>query len=218
MNATDGDEANVEPLVPSATACETDLAPATRWGRIRQVARAIGPVAIAVVVLEIILSVGLTAVLASQGQLETMVRDAGFWAPLVFLALMTVLVPLNVPGLVFVVPATSLFGVASGILLSLVGGFAASAIGIMAARRLGRGVLERRLPAWLRSWEARLAARAFWTIVLLRSMTFLLQPVDWICGLSSVPTRTVLAATFVGLIAPTVTIALTGGGLIELLL
>jgi uncharacterized membrane protein YdjX (TVP38/TMEM64 family) len=188
----------------------------TTLRRIAQVVRAIGPAAIAIVVLEIVFSVGVSAHLMSDGRLETAVRGAGLWAPVVFVALMAVLVPLNVPGLVFVVPATSMFGVAAGVVLSLTGGFAGSAIGVLAARRLGRGVFERRLPEWLRAWEDRFAERAFWTIVLLRSVTFLFQPVDWICGLSSVPTRTVLAATFVGLIAPTLTIALTGGSLITL--
>jgi uncharacterized membrane protein YdjX (TVP38/TMEM64 family) len=209
---------NIGPIVSSAPGSTSEeLAPATTWRKLGQLVRAIGPVALVVVVLEITLSAGLAAHFMREGQLESLVRGAGLWAPVVFIALMASLVPLNVPGLLFVVPATSLFGVASGILLSLTGGFLASTIGILGARYLARPVFERRLPPWLRSWEARMAERAFWTIVLLRSVTFLLQPVDWICGLSRVPTRRVLAATFIGLIPPTVTVALTGGGLIDLL-
>jgi uncharacterized membrane protein YdjX (TVP38/TMEM64 family) len=178
--------------------------------------RALGPAAILIVAVEIVLSVALTARFSSS-HLKDVVHDAGLWAPLLFVALMALLVPFNVPGLIFVVPSTSLFGSVNGILLSLVGGFCASAIGILGARHLGRRRFEKRLPEWLRSWQGQLGRSAFWTIALLRAVTFLLQPVDWACGLSRVPTRTVLAATFVGLIPPTIAIALTGAGLVDLL-
>ena len=59
--------------------------------------------------------------------------------------------------------------------------------------------------------------RGFWGVVALRCVTFLMQPVDWLCGLSSMPLRRVLSATFVGLIPPTLVVALTGGGVLQLL-
>jgi len=127
------------------------------------------------------------------------------------------LVPLNIPGLLFVIPSTTLFGVLPGILLSLLGGFLASAIGIVAARRLGRGLFESKMPPRVLRWEARLSEHGVWAVVVLRSFTFLLQPVDWLCGVSSMRMRTALAGTFVGLIPPTVVIALTGGGLLDVL-
>ena len=148
-------------------------------------------------------------------RLQASVDGAGAFGPLVFLALMVLLVPLNVPGVLFVVPATLLFGTIGGVALSLVGGFLASAVGVLAARRLGRGVVEARMPARLRRIEARVSARGFWAVVLLRMFTYLMQPVDWLCGISSIPTRTVLAGTFVGLIPPTLVVALGGGGLLD---
>lgn len=159
---------------------------------------------------------GLVREVSDQEQLQARVRDAGLWGPLLFLVLMVLLVPLNVPGLVLI-PATSVFGTPGGILLSLVGGFLASAIGIVAARRFGRSALEARIPPRMRRWEEQLSKRGFWAVVLLRTFTFLFQPVDWVCGLSRMPLRTVLAGTFVGLIPPTVVIALSGGGIFDLL-
>ena len=44
--------------------------------------------------------------------------------PLLFVGLMVVLVPLNVPGLLFVVPATTLFGTVGGVGLGLFLGWA----------------------------------------------------------------------------------------------
>jgi hypothetical protein len=55
-------------------------------------------------------------------------------------------------------------------------------------------------------------------LVALRSVTFLLQPGDWLCGLTRMPMRIVLSATFVGLVPPTLVIALTGGGVLDLVL
>jgi uncharacterized membrane protein YdjX (TVP38/TMEM64 family) len=153
-----------------------------------------------------------------QEELRRTVEAAGTWGPLLFVGLMVLLVPLNVPGLLFVIPATTLFGTVAGVALSLVGGFLASAIGIVGARRLGRDALVRRLPPRLQRLEARLCERGFWAIAGLRSVTFLLQPVDWLCGLTRVPMRTVLGATFVGLVPPTLVIAVTGGGVLDLVL
>ena len=159
-------------------------------------------------------STGLVERLSDQERLKATVEDAGVLGPMVFLGLMVLLVPLNVPGLVFVVPSTALFGTAGGVLLSLAGGFVASAVGIVGARRLGRPALESRMSPRIRALEARLSRHGFWGVVLVRSFTFLLQPVDWLCGLSSMRMRTVLSATFVGLVPPTLVVALGGGSLL----
>lgn len=155
--------------------------------------------------------------MTNQAELERTVDDAGALGPVVFLALMITLVPLNVPGVLFVIPSTTLFGTVGGMTLSLVGGFVASAVGMVAARRLGRPYLESRMPPRVQRWEERLCRHGFWGVAGARTFTYLLQPVDWLCGLSSMPMRTALAGTFVGLIPPTVVIALTGGGVIDAL-
>lgn len=157
---------------------------------------------------------GLIDLVKDEDRLRTNVEDAGALGPLLFLLLMTALVPLNVPGIIFTIPATALFGTIGGIALALLGGFLASVIGVLLARRLGARVVAERLPPRLRRIEQRVSASGFWGVVLLRTFTYLLQPADWLCGVSSIPTRTVLAGTFVGLILPTCAIALSGGGLL----
>jgi len=166
----------------------------------------------------LVVSSGLIGHVSDAERLQAMVEGAGVWGPVLFLTLMVLLVPLNVPGLLFVIPATTLFGTVTGVGLSLVGGFVASTIGIVAARHLGRSAFEARMPARIRRIEAEVSRRGFWAVVLLRSFTFLLQPVDWLCGLSSMRMRTVLGATFVGLIPPTLVIAMTGGSVLDLVL
>lgn len=189
--------------------------PAAAGGPARWVRRALVVAAIAGAAGLVVASGALDHV-TDQDRLRATVDGAGVWGPLVFLGLMIALVPLNVPGLLFVIPATTLFGTVGGIVLSLIGGFVASAIGIVGARRLGRDAFIHRLPPRLQRLEARLCERGFWAVVALRSVTFLLQPVDWLCGLTRMPMRTLLSATFVGLFPPTVVVALTGGGVLEL--
>ena len=74
------------------------------------------------------------------------------------------------------------------------------------------------MPPRIRKLERHLAKRGFAGVVVARCFTYLLQPVDWLYGLSSIPMRTVLAGTFVGLVPPTVVIALSGGGILDLVL
>lgn len=157
---------------------------------------------------------GLVGLVRDEARLREAIDGVGAFGPLLFVGLMVLLVPLNVPGIAFVLPATTMFGTPAGIGLSLVGGFLASAVGVVGARRLGRDALEPRLPARVRRWEVRLAAGGFWAVVGARCVTYLLQPVDWLLGVSSMPMRTVMAGTFVGLVPPTIVIALTGGSLL----
>ena len=197
-------------------AVPSDLRPAAPRPRVRRVRTGLLLAAIALLVF-LAFSTGLVEHASDQDRLQATVEDAGLWGPLLFVGLMVLLVPLNVPGLVFVIPASTLFGLPGGIALSLLGGFLASAVGIVAARHLGREAFAARMPPRVLRWEARLSERGFWAVAVLRSFTFLLQPVDWLCGVSSMPLRTALAGTFVGLIPPTVVIAVSGGGLLDLL-
>jgi uncharacterized membrane protein YdjX (TVP38/TMEM64 family) len=204
-----GEEADMELSVPTGGLTATRP---RRW-----LLRAAVVVGIAGVVAAVATS-GVLHSVTDADELRSRVEAAGVWGPLLFVGLMVLLVPLNVPGLLFVIPATTLFGTVGGVVLSLIGGFLASAVGIVGARRLGRDALVRRLPPRLQRLEARLCERGFWAVAGLRSVTFLLQPVDWLCGLTRMPMRTVLGATFVGLIPPTLVVALTGGGLLDLVL
>jgi uncharacterized membrane protein YdjX (TVP38/TMEM64 family) len=166
-------------------------------------------------VIAVVWMTGLADHVRSEEQLRDTVDGAGLFGPLIFLGLMVLFVPLNVPGVLFVVPSVALFGTVGGVALSLIGANLASVIGVVAARRLGRPALEARLPPRIRRLEERLSRHGFWGVVLLRCLTYLFQPVDWLCGLSSIPMRTILAATFVGLIPPTLVISLGGGNLLS---
>jgi uncharacterized membrane protein YdjX (TVP38/TMEM64 family) len=171
-------------------------------------------VALAIVgVVVLVLQSGVADHVRDEKQLRETVDNAGVFGPLLFVGLMVLLVPLNVPGILFVVPSVAMFGTVGGVVLSTIGANLASAVSVIAARRLGRNAFETRMPPRIRRLEERLARHGFWGIVVIRCLTFLLQPADWLCGISSIPLRTILAATFVGLIPPTLVIALGGGSL-----
>ena len=157
---------------------------------------------------------GLADLATDRARLRDAVDEAGVLGPVVFVGLMALLVPLNVPGIAFVIPSTALFGVVGGVALSLLGGYLASMTGVLAARRLGRRSFETKVPQRLRRWEQRMSQRGFWSVVALRSCTYLMQPVDWLCGMSSIPMRTVAVATLVGLVPPTLVVALGGDRLV----
>lgn len=195
------------------TAPHTTKSHGTR-SRLRAAVVLLAVIALAVLVVQS----GMLGTIGNEEELQATVDDAGVWGPLLYLVLMVVLVPLNVPGILFVVPATTLFGTAGGVALSLTGGFLASAVGIVGARKLGRRALEHRLPERVRKMERRLSERGFWAVAVARCFAFLFQPLDWLCGLSSIPMRTALGGTLVGLVPPTLVIALTGGGILDLLL
>lgn len=161
---------------------------------------------------------GVLGIVTDEEELKATVDAAGPWGPVVYLVLMVFLVPFNVPGVLFAVPATTLFGVPLGIALAFVGGYLGSVIGIAGARRLGRRAIEHRLPQRVKKWEQRFSERGFWAVAIARCFAYLFQPLDWLCGISNIPMRTALAGTFVGLIPPTVVVCLSGGGILELLL
>lgn len=196
---------------------QVPVPPAAKPSAMTRTLRPVLAVAILAALVALVATSDLMDHVRDDERLAATVADAGVLGPVVFVGLMVGLVPLNVPGLLFVIPSTTLFGTVGGVVLSLIGGFLASAVGIIAARRLGRPVFEHRLPERVKRFEQRLATRGFWAVVVARMFTFLLQPVDWLCGVSSMRMRTVLAGTFVGLIPPTVVIALGGKGLFELL-
>jgi uncharacterized membrane protein YdjX (TVP38/TMEM64 family) len=104
----------------------------------------------------LVLSSGVTDQVRDDERLRQTVNEAGVFGPVLFVALMVLLVPLNVPGVLFVVPSAALFGPVGGVLLSLLGGFGASAVGVAAARRLGRSAFESRMPPRIQRVEGRL--------------------------------------------------------------
>lgn len=151
-------------------------------------------------------------------RLRALADDAGWWGPALFAGLFVALVPVGVPGLVFVLPAAVVFPAPLAIGVSLVGGYGSSAIGMWFARTIGRERVATRLPDRFRSWDERIAQRGLVAVIALRVLTYLAAPADWLLGLTRISTRDLVLGTGIGLVPPTLLYVLAGGGVLDLLL
>lgn len=161
---------------------------------------------------------GLTDLLGDEDRLQELIDDAGWMAPFLYTMVFTVLVPVGVPGLVFVLPAAVVFPAPTAIAVCLVAGYLSSGAGVWFARTVGRQTVEARMPASFRKWDERIARRGLVAVLALRILTYLAAPADWLLGLSSIPTRTIVIGTGIGLVPPTLLYVIAGGGVLDLLL
>ncbi len=179
-------------------------------GRPRLLRRVLLVLLAAVAILAIAQVTGLLDVVRDEDRLATAVEDAGLLGPILLVVLMTVLVPVGVPGVPFVLAAGVLWPWPVAAAASLAGGIASSAIGIVAARRLGREALQAKLPRWLAGVDERLTASGIWGVIALRVVLYLIAPADWVIGLSRVPTSTAVIGTAIGLTPTTVGYVVAG--------
>ena len=161
---------------------------------------------------------GLTDLVGDEERMTEIVDDLGWIAPFVYTLLFTVLVPVGVPGLVFVLPAAVVFPAPVAIAVCLIAGYLSSAAGVWFARTVGRKTVEAKMPPSFRRWDDRIARNGLAAVLALRVVTYLAAPADWLLGLSSIPTRKIVIGTGVGLVPPTVLYVVAGGGVLDLIL
>lgn len=172
--------------------------------------RLVAALVVATVVLVVAQATGMLGVVRDGARLADWVRGLGWPGPVALVALMTLLVPVGVPGVPFVLAAAVVWSPPVAIATCLVGGTTSSAIGLLGARRLGRDVLAARMPAWLRGVDDLLTRGGLVAVVVLRVVLYLAAPADWAIGLSRVPMRTALVGTVLGLVPVTVAYVLVG--------
>ncbi len=201
-------------MLPSPPA-PADTRPAARARRPR--GRRLLVLAAAVAVFVIARRSGVTELLADQDRLRDVVDQAGWLGPVVFTGLFTALVPVGVPGLVFVLPAAVVFPAPLAIVVCLVGGYTSSAIGVWFSRTVGRDAVAAKLPPRFHRWDQAIARRGLLAVIALRIVTYLAAPADWLLGLSAIPTRKIVIGTALGLIPPTLLYVIAGGGVLDLI-
>ena len=153
---------------------------------------------------------GLGDELADPSAVETFLRARGWIGPVVFVAVMWMLQPLGVPGVVFMVPAAIVWPAPAAMGLSWVGNMGASFIAFAFARWIARDWAQERLPARIRRWDDRLAGGGVSEVVVLRVFTGQLTPADWLLGVSSVRIRPFLVGTGIGIVPVIVLVVLAG--------
>jgi len=140
----------------------------------------------------------------------------GPWAPLAFVAAMTVAVVVSpVPSVPLDIAAGLAFGLFWGVVYTLVGAELGALIAFGIARRLGRPWLARRLPAAATARIDDLAARRGVKALLLMRLlpVFNFDWVSYAAGLTSISWRAFALATFVGMIPPVIAIVAVGAAI-----
>ena len=175
----------------------------TTWGRM------LAGVALAALV-------GIGALLAwrlgGAADVRATVAAAGVWAPLLFLAVHTVVTVSPIPRTIFTVAAGVLFGSTAGLLLTLAGTTLSAIAAFWLVRAVGADVVERYAPpaavAWVRS---RVQQRGLLAMVSLRLIPVLpFSVVNYASALSGVRFLPFLGGTVVGVLPGTVAVVVLG--------
>ena len=167
-----------------------------------------------VVAVVVVFLTGLNDLAHDHDRFVAAVRDAGPWGVLVFVAVMTATVAVGVPGIVFVAAVAAVWPVPGAIAVFLSGGLAASCIRLAFVRSIGRNWVEARLPERFRRWDERLSNGGVRTVLVVRLVSNLAAPADWVLALSRVQFRHFLVGTVIGRIPITILWIVAGPGVL----
>lgn len=129
------------------------------------------------------------------------IRNAGPWGGLLFIACYSVLQPLGLNGLVFLLSAPLIWTPTEAFLLNWAGTIGTGLFSYAGARFFLRDWLQARLPERIRRFDDRLHARGFRTVLLLRLVFYTTPSVQWALGVSRVRFFPFLVASILG-VAP----------------
>jgi uncharacterized membrane protein YdjX (TVP38/TMEM64 family) len=160
---------------------------------------------------------GLLARFGDPAQLQRTLLDAGPYGYLAFVTAYATLQPFGVPGTVFIMVAPLVWPWPIAFALSMVGTMAASVVGFSFARFVARDWLSRRIPARFKRWEARLEARGFETVFLLRFIFWMPPLLHAFFGVSRVRFWTHFWASLLGYVIPLLAVSYFGERLFAIL-
>lgn len=161
-----------------------------------------------------LLATGALSGLSDQDAFQERIQGWGALAPIGFVAIMWVVQPFGVPGVVFMVPASLVWSAPVACALSWIGNMGASTIAFEATRRVGQDWVRSRIPERLHRFDDRLAAGGVWPILLLRLVTGQIPAADWLLGVSSVRRVPFLIGTGIGVIPTIVLMVVFGADII----
>ncbi len=127
------------------------------------------------------------------------------------------LVPVGIPGAVFLLPAPLVWPLHQAFLLAWAGATGAGVVGWALGRFLARDFVMARLPERLRHLDQRVGERELTTVILVRLAFFVAAPTHWALGVANVRLVPLLVGTAAGM-APWVAVWMVGGrALLEIL-
>ena len=166
-----------------------------------------------------VLAIALAAALYASGAFDdpeatvALIRDAGAWGIVAYLATFTLLQPFGISGHAFTLAAAVVWGGALGFALAMVGGLGAASVGFVFARYVAFDWVQARIPERLRRYETWLVERGVLGVIVFRVFTFTAPAGQLLVGTLRIPYRTMIVGTAVGLV-PGVAIDIFLGGAI----
>ncbi len=149
----------------------------------------------------------------SASAVREQLQSSGPWGPVLFVVAFAALQPFGFSAHVFIVAAALVWAPHWAAALSWLGAMMAGCVAFGVARWMGRGWVQARLPARLRQWDDRLAARGFRTVLVMRLLFFTFGPMQLMLGVSRVRFGAFLLGSAIGLAPVVVAESFVGGNL-----
>jgi uncharacterized membrane protein YdjX (TVP38/TMEM64 family) len=175
----------------------------------------VGAVLVVIVTLAIAYRLGVFTRVADPKTVARTLVEMGPWGYLAFVAAYAVLQPFGVPGTVFVVAAPLIWPWQTAFVLSMTGTMSASVIGFSFARFVAKDWISTRIPARLRKYDEALERNAFQTVVLLRLIFWMPQPLHAFFGVSKVRFWTHFWGSLVGYFPPLLLVSYLGAEMFD---
>lgn len=152
-------------------------------------------------------------ILDNQPRIKQSIHDFGPWSPVVFTAIVAVLVGCGLPRLAFHFLGGALFAFWGGLLWSSIGTLIGYGVVFFAVRRLGlRELILRKHPAWAKL-AAKLKHNTVPAVILFRQIPLPGMVTNAVLGLSPIRRREFFLGTSIGLLPEAVPMVLIGSGL-----
>jgi uncharacterized membrane protein YdjX (TVP38/TMEM64 family) len=165
----------------------------------------------------VVLALGAAVALYLSGAFEDpehtveVVRAAGAWGAIAYVAAFALLQPLGISGHVFGLAAAAIWGGAGGFALALLGAVGSACVSFAYARYVAYDWVQSRIPARVRKYESWVVERGLLGVVAYRLLTFTMHPAQLLMGTLRVRFGTMVLGTTVGF-APAVAIDVFLGG------
>jgi uncharacterized membrane protein YdjX (TVP38/TMEM64 family) len=137
----------------------------------------------------------------SRERLKNYLTLAGPYAPIIFISAFIAGLFLRVPGIIFIILGAFVFKRIPAIIYSFIAIAAGTSLTFGTARFFLRDTFSNMQIKGVKGLNEKIAERGFFTVVLLRLLFFLIPPLNWVLGLTSVKYRDYLLGTIVG-VAP----------------
>jgi uncharacterized membrane protein YdjX (TVP38/TMEM64 family) len=147
---------------------------------------------------------------ADPATMRVWFREAGPWGGALFVVAYSLLQPLGVNGLVFLLSAPLIWSPGEAFLLNWAGTVGTGLFSFFGARFAAHDWVQRRLPRRIRRFDDHLHTRGFRTVFLLRLILYTAPTLQWALGVSRVSFFPFLAGTVLGVAPFTLLITLLG--------